>query len=567
MNLDIATLKFSYNEVENIHVPKLNLVVSELRAAVAVTTDDGIAAIAALTPSADTYLYFTSATAAALGAITPMGRSILDDANGPAVLVTIGAEPAITAGTTAQYWRGDKSWQALNGAAVANTPAGSIAATTVQAAIDELDSEKQPLDASLTALATYNTNGILVQTAADTFAGRALTAPAAGITVTNGDGVAGNPTLVLANDLAALEALSGTNTIYYRSAVDTWTAVTIGGGLSFAAGSLSSSITQYTDEMAQDATGAMVDASLVYVDATPLLTRAALTGDATASQGSNALTLATVNSNVGSFGSATQVATFTVNAKGLITAAANVTITPAVGSITGLGTGVATALAVNVGSAGALVTFNGAGGTPSSLTLTNATGLVTAGLVNDAVTYAKIQNVSATDRLLGRSTAGAGDVEEITCTAAGRALIDDADATAQRATLGLGTMATQAASAVAITGGTITGITAPTLTALTLESSVTNVGSGYATAGWRKEVSGRVHLEGYLLGGGGASGLTVTTLPVGARPLVHQIFPCPIASGGVVGISELDVQTDGRIFWYTSNTSANLSMSGISFQT
>jgi len=56
---------------------------------------------------------------------------------------------------------------------------------------------------------------------------------------------------------------------------------------------------------------------------------------------------------------------------------------------------------------------------------------------NDAITYAKMQNVSATDRVLGRSTAGAGDVEEITMTAAGRALIDDADATAQRATLGL----------------------------------------------------------------------------------------------------------------------------------
>ena len=61
---------------------------------------------------------------------------------------------------------------------------------------------------------------------------------------------------------------------------------------------------------------------------------------------------------------------------------------------------------------------------------------------NDAVTYAKIQNVSATDRLLGRSTAGAGDVEEIACTSAGRALLDDADASAQRTTLGLGTGAT-----------------------------------------------------------------------------------------------------------------------------
>lgn len=78
-------------------------------------------------------------------------------------------------------------------------------------------------------------------------------------------------------------------------------------------------ITQYTDEMAQDAIGAMVDASIVYVDATPLLTRAALTGDITASQGSNATTLATVNSNVGSF----TYANITVNAKGLITAASS----------------------------------------------------------------------------------------------------------------------------------------------------------------------------------------------------------------------------------------------------
>jgi hypothetical protein len=79
-----------------------------------------------------------------------------------------------------------------------------------------------------------------------------------------------------------------------------------------------------------------------------------ISGDATTS-GSNALTLATVNSNVGTFGSATAASTITVNAKGLVTAASNTTITPAVGSITGLGTGVSTALAVNAGSTGAFL--------------------------------------------------------------------------------------------------------------------------------------------------------------------------------------------------------------------
>lgn len=46
-------------------------------------------------------------------------------------------------------------------------------------------------------------------------------------------------------------------------------------------------ITQYTDELAQDAIGAMIDATLNYVDATPLFQRAALSGDVVAALGSN----------------------------------------------------------------------------------------------------------------------------------------------------------------------------------------------------------------------------------------------------------------------------------------
>ena len=100
----------------------------------------------------------------------------------------------------------------------------------------------------------------------------------------------------------------------------------------------------------------------------------------------------------------------------------------------------------------------------------------TAKLVNDAVTYAKIQNVSATDRLLGRSTAGAGDVEEITCTAAGRDLLDDADAAAQRTTLGLGTLATQSGTFSGTSSGTNTGDQTITLT-----GDITGTGTGSFT--------------------------------------------------------------------------------------
>jgi len=53
----------------------------------------------------------------------------------------------------------------------------------------------------------------------------------------------------------------------------------------------------------------------------------------------------------------------------------NATDLPISTGVSGLGTSVATALAVNVGSAGAFVVNGGALGTPSSATLTNATGL------------------------------------------------------------------------------------------------------------------------------------------------------------------------------------------------
>ncbi len=96
--------------------------------------------------------------------------------------------------------------------------------------------------------------------------------------------------------------------------------------------------------------------------------------------------------------------------------------------------------------------FTGSGIQRSALEgdVTAAAGSQATSIAEKAVTYAKIQDASA-DVILGRQSVGAGVLEEITCTTAGRALLDDADAAAQRATLGLGTMATQ----------NIAGLTAP----------------------------------------------------------------------------------------------------------
>lgn len=83
----------------------------------------------------------------------------------------------------------------------------------------------------------------------------------------------------------------------------------------------------YHNDPASPPLGAALTNTHIFVgNASNVATDVAMSNDATMAN-TGALTLATVNSNVGTFGSATQVSQVTVNAKGLVTAAANVTIT------------------------------------------------------------------------------------------------------------------------------------------------------------------------------------------------------------------------------------------------
>lgn len=76
-------------------------------------------------------------------------------------------------------------------------------ASLVVADISDIATNYQSLDTTLTSLAAFNTNGLLTQTAADTFVARTVTA-GTGISVTNGSGVSGNPTIAIDSTVVTL---------------------------------------------------------------------------------------------------------------------------------------------------------------------------------------------------------------------------------------------------------------------------------------------------------------------------------------------------------------------------
>lgn len=195
----------------------------------------------------------------------------------------------------------------------------------------------------------------------------------------------------------------------------------------------------------------------------------------------------------------------------------------------------------------ALIAVGGGGITALTGDVTaSGAGSVAATIAADAVTYAKMQNVSATDKLLGRSTAGAGDVEEITCTAAGRALIDDANAAAQLVTLGAAAR-TPSIQSVA-SSATVTPTFADDQVIITAQAAALNLANPTGTAidGWglviRIKDNGTARAIAYNGGSGSqyrAIGVTLPTTTVISKTLyLGMIFNNADTKWDVVAVAQ-----------------------------
>lgn len=152
--------------------------------------------------------------------------------------------------------------------------------------------------------------------------------------------------------------------------------------------------------------------------------------------------------------------------------------------------------------------------------------------------YAKVQNVSATDKLLGRSSAGAGVIEEIICTAAGRALIDDVDATAQRATLGL------AALAASGSGADLAAASVPYARVQNVAASrLLGNPTGAATSAAEISLAGGLAFSGTTLTAAGA--LTPTSIASSGAVTSSAVSGIGYAAGAGGAVTQLTSRTTG----------------------
>lgn len=102
----------------------------------------------------------------------------------------------------------------------------------------------QPLSTQLSTLASFNSNGLITQTASGTFTSRSIAATSTKISITNGDGIAGNPSIDVAE--ANLNIANMTGTLIATRGGTGQTAYTVGdiliGGASNTLNKISTSI-------------------------------------------------------------------------------------------------------------------------------------------------------------------------------------------------------------------------------------------------------------------------------------------------------------------------------------
>jgi hypothetical protein len=199
-----------------------------------------------------------------------------------------------------------------------------------------------------------------------------------------------------------------------------------------------------------------------------------------------------------------------------------------------------------------------------AVTTAKASSLGTSALADDAVTYAKLQNTSTSNVLLGRSTDGAGNVEEVPCTAAGRALLDDADTAAQRATLGLGTLATQNGTFSGTHSGTSSGTNTGDQT-ITLTGDVTGSGTGSfaATVATGSITATKLASDAVITAKVADDAITAAKLADQSAAVVAAATPS--GSGAFVGQQWLNTNTGIEYTWTGTAWLRQASLSTITF--
>lgn len=70
-----------------------------------------------------------------------------------------------------------------------------------------------------------------------------------------------------------------------------------------------------------------------------------------------------------------------------------------------------------------------------------------------------------------------------------------------------------------------------------------NLGSGFSTVGYRKDVAGWVHVKGVLAGGTATAGTALFTLPAGYRPAETRVFSVASSGAGEVRLANTGVLT------------------------